>query len=257
MKKYNIIKIFDNKSESTEDFVISETILTISINGNELASLVCSKENIENLIYGYLFTSGLINKVPDIDDLNIIHCEKDNKWFAAAKIDNENIKDYQKIQTSGCGNGKLLYKNDIKKQIITSDNTQIKSSDIFLLMKDFNNNSEIFIKTGGVHSAAIADTKKILCFREDIGRHNAIDKVAGELFFNNINLKDKILITSGRVPAEIIYKTIFAKIPIIISRSAPTGSAIELARKANITLIGFARGKKMNIYSGEERIIIS
>lgn len=256
MKKFKIIKIIDNRSEEIQDYVIKETLLSISINGDSLVSLVCSQEKIKNLVYGYLLTSGIIKKTSDIEKINIIECERNNKWLASVRIANDKIKDYEEIQTSGCGNGKLLLNKDIKKHIINTDKTQIKTSDIFLLMKDFNSNSEIFIKTGGVHSAAIADAKKILCFREDIGRHNAIDKVIGELFLNNINLNNKVLITSGRIPAEIIYKTIAAKIPIIISRSAPTDAAIELAREANISLIGFARGKKMNIYSGEERIII-
>jgi len=118
----------------------------------------------------------------------------------------------------------------------------------------FSKSSELFTETGGVHSAAISDGKEILVFREDIGRHNAVDKVIGSLVLAGITLSDKILLTSGRISSEIITKVIYAGVPVIISKSAPTQKAIEYAIKENITLIGFARGNSFNIYSNSHRI---
>ena len=117
-------------------------------------------------------------------------------------------------------------------------------------------NSNYFHQSGGTHTAAIASGKKIIYQLEDIGRHNALDKVIGRALLKEINLKDKILLTSGRISSEMIIKVLKQGIPFLVSRSAPTGAALKIAGSKNITLLGFCRGKRFNIYSGEERVII-
>jgi len=113
----------------------------------------------------------------------------------------------------------------------------------------------VFTLTGGVHAAAISDGKNILFFSEDIGRHNAVDKVIGKTFLNGINFSITILLSSGRISLEIVKKAITAGIPVVLSRSAPTSLAIQTASVKNLTLIGFLRGKRFNIYSGYERTL--
>ena len=132
---------------------------------------------------------------------------------------------------------------------------KIESATILSLMNDFRNMSKNFLLTGGVHSAAIADPENIIIFREDIGRHNAIDKIIGHVVLSNKSFNKKIIITSGRISSEILLKVLKCEIPVIVSKSAPTNRAIEICRETGITLIGFARGNRMNIYSGEQRII--
>ena len=117
------------------------------------------------------------------------------------------------------------------------------------LIKEFNKSSQLFLDTGGVHSCALCDINKIIIFKEDIGRHNALDKVLGKALLEDIDFRDKIILTSGRISSEILIKTAKRQIPVIVSRSAPTSLSIDIAKKLNITLIGFARGKRMNIYS--------
>ena len=112
----------------------------------------------------------------------------------------------------------------------------------------------LFKSTGGVHSAAIAERDQILFYSEDIGRHNAVDKIVGECILKDISLEDKILLTSGRISSEIVIKGAKLGLPLIVSRSAPTSLAVELARETGITLVGFARGKRLNIYSHSVRI---
>ncbi len=123
-------------------------------------------------------------------------------------------------------------------------------------VEDFQKRSHLYSQTGGSHSAAIADEKKILVFREDIGRHNAIDKVIGRSLEEDIFLEDKILLTSGRISSEVLLKAQKCHIPIIISRGAPTNQAVKLAQEMDITVSGFVRGKSMNIYTKPERIEI-
>jgi len=132
---------------------------------------------------------------------------------------------------------------------------KINSAAVGKLMLAFQKRSEVYLKTGGVHSAALADESGILAFREDIGRHNAVDKVIGYALSQNKTFEDKILITSGRISSEVVFKVKKCGMPIIISRAAVTNQAVRLAREMNLTLVGFPRGSGMNVYSAEERII--
>ena len=117
------------------------------------------------------------------------------------------------------------------------------------MVNTFSKKSELFLSTGGVHSCALCDRNNIILFEEDVGRHNALDKILGEALLNDICLEDKIIVTSGRVSSEMVIKVIKRKIPILASRSAPTNIAVDIANGFNLTLIGFARSGRMNIYS--------
>jgi hypothetical protein len=133
---------------------------------------------------------------------------------------------------------------------------RVSAGHICMLMEEFRRHSQLHRQTGGVHAAALADREKLLVFREDIGRHNAVDKVIGALLRQGDKYSDKLLLTSGRLSSEILHKTAACAVPIVVSRSAPTDRSVALARDRNITLIGFARGRRMNIYSGEGRILV-
>jgi FdhD protein len=122
------------------------------------------------------------------------------------------------------------------------------------LQSEFQRKSVLFRETGGVHSAALANGEAIRIFMADIGRHNAIDKVIGKALLSGLNLADLVMLTSGRISSEIVLKVAHCGTPILVSRSAPTDRAVEMAKQVNLTVIGFARGSRMNIYSGEERI---
>jgi FdhD protein len=120
---------------------------------------------------------------------------------------------------------------------------------ILKLVNEFSKSSELFISTGGVHSCALCSYDEILYFEEDIGRHNAMDKLSGSVLVNKIYAGNKIILTTGRISSEIITKAAKIGIPVLVSRSAPTDAAIEMALQLNITLIGFARGQSLNIYT--------
>ena len=115
--------------------------------------------------------------------------------------------------------------------------------------------SDLFKNTGGVHSVAIYDNQELITIKEDVARHNAMDKAIGDCVLNDINLKDKIIFVSGRISCEMILKAAKSGIPIVISKSAPTNLSVEIAKKLNITLAGFVRGERMNIYTNPQRII--
>jgi FdhD protein len=259
MKIYKIIRISNNNNkELLEDTVTEEISLSIFVQNVKLTILLCSPLKIKDLVVGYLFTSGIIQKIEDIKKMNINIDEE--KWNGSIDLLNDNIMKelvFQRIQPVGCGKGTQIYSDskDIYNQKIDS-HIKIEASAILSLMKDFKKKSEIFLKTGGVHSAALVDNSKIIVFREDIGRHNAIDKVIGDIILKKKSLDDKIIFTSGRISSEILLKIQRCRIPIIVSKGAPTNKAIDTCNSSGITLIGFARGNRMNIYSGEQRIIV-
>lgn len=250
IKKYSVKKIINEDEYDLEDNIIVEYPLTIFINNKEFITLLCSPKSLENLAIGFLESEGIINKKENINNIKIdvkngmIYIDLNKTHKLAEKLMGK------RTITSGCGKGTIFY-NVIDSFKTKKINNNVKADKkIFCeLMSEFNEKSEMFIKTGGVHSCALCNKNKILLFEEDIGRHNAVDKIFGKSLLENINLKEKILITSGRITSEIIIKAAKREIPIIVSRSAPTNLAIDIAKELNITLIGFARGKKLNMYT--------
>ncbi len=254
-KKYLIIKIKSNITEKVKDNIAIEIPLTIKLNKDEIATLLCSPSYLKELSIGFLFTSGLILNKDDI--LNIILDKK--KYLSTVSIKNDfhnNKIVFKRMYSSGCGKGILFY-NAIDKQSWQKIDSElkIKKENIFDLMIKFNKKSNGYIKTGCMHSSAIADSNKILVFTEDIGRHNAVDKVIGYALLNEISLQDKILLVTGRISSDIIFKAQKTKIPIIVSSTAVTDYAMKLSKDAGITILGFVRGQRMNIYNDNERIM--
>ena len=161
----------------------------------------------------------------------------------------------KRLITSGCGKGASFYRMaDVQGQAKIQSQLRISAHEVFDLVNEFQHRSQVYRATGGVHSAAFCNTKGILTFSEDIGRHNAIDKVFGECILTDIPTDDCMIITSGRITSEILLKVAKRKIPIIISISAPTNLGVRLADDLGITLIGFVRGKRMNVYTNRWRV---
>ena len=254
MESFKIKQIKANAVNSLDDFVAEEIPFTLNISDRELVTLLCTPGDLDNLVKGFLFTSGLIKKVVQIKKIVI----DQQKWTAYVElVDDIQMEElvFKRLYTSGCGRGTLFYNAlDIMHRSKIKSELKIKNTLISRLMADFQKKSETYLKTGGVHSAAMANSEKILFFAEDIGRHNAIDKAIGTVLSENESFEDKILITSGRISSEVIFKMRKCQTPIVISKSAPTNQAVKLSRDMNITLVGFARGNRMNIYSGFERI---
>ncbi|SCG84551.1 Protein fdhD homolog [Proteiniborus sp. DW1] len=249
-KKVDIIRVKGDNILKEEDIVVSEYPFTIFINDEEFITLLCSPKSLKYLTVGFLYSEGFISSTSDIVNLKI----DEEKGLSYVELKNKSSlieKLYGKRTiTSGCGKGTLFYNvlDSFKSKKINNYLT-ITLDEIKNLVKAFSKNSELFLNTGGVHSCALCSFNDILIFEEDIGRHNALDKVLGRALVEDIPLTDKILLVSGRISSEMLIKTAKREIPILVSRAAPTSLAVELARELNITLIGFARGEKMNIYS--------
>lgn len=255
-----IIKITKGKSRSVEDNLVEESPLTIYLNDKKLVTLMSTPADQKFLALGFLFSEGLISGKDDVK--KVLFSPRKNEVKVLTQEKRRTPKGFSRLGTltSGCGKGKSL--QDLKEVDPLSDvlinlEFSVTSGHIEKLVREFEKRSSVFRSTGGTHSAALADREKILLFNEDIGRHNAIDKVLGESLLKRISLQDKILISSGRVSSDILSKAWRAKISLIVSRSAPTSLAIELALKLGITIVGFARGKRMNIYTYPARVTLN
>jgi FdhD protein len=156
------------------------------------------------------------------------------------------------VRTSGCIGGITFDRKEYKQ---ASGSFSITSDKLKALFKEFNRKATLFQETGCMHSAAISDGKKILVVAEDIGRHNAVDKVIGCCIIENIPMEDKMMLVSGRLSSEIVSKCARWGIPVIVSRTSPTSYAVEIAETANITLVGFVRGNRLNIYTNRHRVL--
>ena len=254
-ERLSILRIAEEGSNSVEDVVAREFPLTIILNNQELVTLLCSPVDLRYLAIGFLFSEGLLRSKDEIRKIIV----DDNKGVVRVETeeDKELAGDFlsKRIITSGCGRGAAFYSfADAQDQSKIESRIEISTSNVLALMNEFQHRSQIYRATGGVHSAALCDAKEVLVFSEDIGRHNALDKIFGECILNDIQLDDYIIITSGRVSSEMVLKVVKRNIPVIIPKSAPTSLGVRLADDLGVTLVGFVRGKRMNVYTHNWRI---
>lgn len=263
----NISRIKSQSKEDLQDIVLIEQPVDILVNSKPLVNIICLPKDLKELTYGFLFSIGIINSVDDVKDIEVSESDnlikirlQDTLDFNVEDID---ITPVSRVVDTTCGISspwRKLIKNrldeaKVKEKLWIDNHLSIKSELIFTAIKKMQLETPLYRETGGCHGAAIFDIKgNLLSAKEDIGRHNAIDKVIGEMLLNNDSFKDVFLISTGRLTSDSVLKAIRAKIPIIVSISAPIESGIKLAYAYGITLIGFARGKRMNIYTHPERI---
>ncbi|RDY24465.1 formate dehydrogenase accessory sulfurtransferase FdhD [Romboutsia maritimum] len=240
--KVPIVKIEENNINNVEEFIISEYPLSFILNDKHINTFLCTPSNLEELIVGFLVTKRYITKKEDIMSI---------------EIDKENRVSYVKTQKEiDVKDEEILFLNSldyISYKPITDKNS-IDIETIYEIMQKNLTSSKLFKDTGGVHSVAIFDKDKEIIICEDVARHNAMDKAIGYCILNDINLEDKVVVVSGRISLEMILKSSQVGVPIVISKSAPTNLSIEISKKLNITLIGFVRGRRMNIYTNSYRV---
>lgn len=255
IEKINILRLTEEGRESIEDIVVREFPFTIILNNEELVTMLCSPANLDHLAAGFLFSEGLLENKDEIKNVLV------DETRGIVRVNTKDDKDFnneflfKRMITSGCGRGASFYHvTDAENREQIKSDTKISTGHVLMLMKEFQQKSEVFRETGGVHSAALCDTNNILVFMEDIGRHNAIDKIFGKCMMEDIPTEGRIVVTSGRVSSEILLKVSRRNIPIIISKSAPTNLGVRLANELGMTLLGFARGKRVNAYTNDWRI---
>jgi FdhD protein len=234
------IRVNDSQIEHKTDTVATEVSLTIIANETVVATLLVSPLDINELVCGYLFTSGFID---DSSGMCNYRLDKQmwNAYVDLPQIDDISIK-LKKHSSELPKNKKLI--NDVK----------VDKERIFRLIQKLQNGSDLFTMTGAVHTSILSSNDTEYC-SDDIARHNSVDKVIGRALLEKKDLSSFILVRTGRISSEIVYKVRRSGIPVTISRGAPTHEAVHLCREMGITLVGFARNRTFNIYAHPERII--
>ena len=234
--------------------VIEERPVTLFLNEQEIVTMMTINDYPKYLGIGYLLNQNMINKKTKIESIEY-HSDLSTIVVRTTKSTNYENKLKKKIVTSGCAQGTLFGDVMEKFKTIKFNNvSKIKKTWIYDLSKKINLTPSLYLKAGAIHGCVLCQKNKPLVYMEDVGRHNAIDKIAGYMKVNKISPNNKIFYTTGRLTSEMVIKTVQMRIPILISRSGFTAWGIELARKANLTLIGRAKGKRFIILSGDKRV---
>lgn len=245
---------YDERLNDVSIDVIEEKPLTLYLNNQEVVTMMTICDYPEFLAVGYLLNQHMISNLDTIEsidydsDLNVVVIRTNKKTNFEKKLK-------KKIITSGCAQGTLfgdIMENFEEKKF--NDKKKIKLDWIYSLSKSINLTPSLYLKAGAIHGCVLCKQDKPIIYMEDVGRHNAIDKIAGYMFLKKIKSMDKIFYTTGRLTSEMIIKSVQMQIPIVVSRSGFTAWGVELARKANLTLIGRAKGKKFTILAGAHRI---
>lgn len=246
-----ICRHIDGSSEFVEDLIALEKKIRVSVNGKEILSLYCTPSMVREFVVGFMMTEGIIKGGWCAERMSI---DFGDEIFVDIPAEGD-VSTEGKVITSGCVGG-ITFEKKIDDSPI-NDDFSIGSDKLREVFNLFQARSDLYRLTGCIHSAALSDGENILCFAEDIGRHNAVDKVIGYAILENIPFSGKIMLASGRISSEISSKCARWGIPMIATRTAPTNLAIEIAEKRGVTIVGFIRGKRFNVYTHPERIVSS
>ena len=244
----------NEQKEKIDISVVAEKPLTIYLNSQEIVTTMTLGDMPKELSVGYLLNQNMLNKNDDIlsvefdDELEIVVVRTKRKTNYEKKL-------RKKIRTSGCAVG-TVYGDmmEVFYDIKLNNKTIIKSSWMKNISKKITEVPSLYLKAGAIHGCAICSEENILAYVEDVGRHNAVDKIAGWMLLNNIEGRDKIFYTTGRLTSEMVIKSVQMEIPILLSRSGFTESGVSLAKEANLTLVGRMKGKRFMVLSGIHRV---
>lgn len=255
---YRILEYTGGRFNPTPIRPIREVPLTIRLNGREVVTLLCTGKYPEQLAVGFLKSDAFLTGPEQIMDLET--SEQDEHLF----VDVETCHDpwenrlMERSITSGCGKGTNFGRNvqTISRRKLNGD-VRVRPDQILTLVAELHQRSELYAATRGCHNSSLCTPDEMLLFREDIGRHNAIDMLCGECFLDNVSVDDKLIVTTGRVASEILLKVVRIGVPVLISTAVATSFTVELARQTGVTLVGNVRDGRFWVYNDPGRILRS
>ncbi len=244
----------DHTGKAVKLRVITEKPLTLFLNSQEVVTMMTIGDHPEYLAVGYLINQNMLKNAGEVsaidydDDLGVIVVRTRTETDFEEKMK-------KKVRTSGCAQGTIFGDVvDAFEEVKLSSAVHLKTSWLYALTKKINTMPSLYLEVGAIHGCVLCKEDEPLAYMEDVGRHNAVDKVAGWMAMNNVSADDKIFYTTGRLTSEMVIKTVMMGIPILVSRSGFTAWGVELAQKSGLTLIGRARGKRFVAVAGSERI---
>lgn len=244
----------DHTGQPITTRVVEERALTLFLNSQEVVTMMTIGDHPELLAIGYLVNQNMLSHTDEVteveydDDLQVVVVRTEAQTNFEEKMK-------KKIRTSGCAQGTVF--GDIMEafeEIKLPSDVTLKTSWLYALTKKINTAPSLYLEAGAIHGCVLCEEDRPLVYMEDVGRHNAVDKIAGWMFQNKTDASNKIFYTTGRLTSEMVIKTVMMGIPILVSRSGFTAAGVELAKQAGLTLIGRARGKRFIALCGHERI---
>ncbi len=270
-------RVTESSTEPVRGMVIGESRWSMFVNGIEVVTFMATSSCLHHLALGFLVSESLVTGLEEIASVRVNQTPDRVYWYIPAlglnetramAICEEGVGSIEvrltradfhlpphRILTSGCGGG-VTFDDLTHEQTPLDSGRQVRAAQIFAMMHDLNTHAKLYRECRGVHTSALGDGKQLLAIAEDVGRHNTLDKIRGDCLMRGIPTRDNVLISTGRISSEMITKAAKMRVPIVISRTSPTYLAVQLAQAWNITLVGYARGGQMQVYTGIERILV-
>ncbi len=245
----------DEKGERVEIAVVVERPLTLFLNGQEIVTMMTIGDYPEYLAVGYLINQNMLRPDDTVTGIDV-DWEIDTVVVRTTRKTDFEEKLKKKTLTSGCAQGTVF--GDLMEKfddITLPTDAVLKTSWLHTLTRKINTSPSLYLEAGAIHGCVLCEEDRPLVYMEDVGRHNAIDKIAGYMFLERVSPARKMFYTTGRLTSEMVIKTVQMRIPILVSRSGFTAWGVDLARKANLTLIGRAKGTRFIVLAGAERIV--
>ena len=230
--------------------VVREQPLTVYVNGEKFLTLLCSPMGLEDLIVGYLWMEKVIGDVAEIARLEVSPVD----GRAEVTLTHPVTLPTERILTSGCGGG-ITFRIDHRLFPRLHSSVRVWPAELGARMKDLFQAAVHYQRSRGIHGAALADADRLLIVAEDVGRHNAVDKVKGEALRRGIATEDRLLLSTGRVSSEMLLKAARMGVPVVASRTSPTEMAVALAEQLGVTVCGYVRPDGLNVYAGDAVVL--
>lgn len=249
------VSCFDERGEQQEIYLVGERALTIYVDKQEIVTLMTIGSHPELLTLGYLKNQGFFNR---LTELQVIQVDWETEAVAVVSAQaNSDFSEQMKRRTvtTGCGQGTVFGRLMEKLQKIKVPDVKVKQSTLYAMLAALNAYNEVYKQSGAVHGCALCEGSRIELFVEDVGRHNAVDVIAGHMWLNNISGDNKIFYTTGRLTSEMVIKVTQMGIPILLSRSGATQMGLSMAQQAGVTLISRAKGQRLLVLNGGDKVI--